>query len=33
MEGPYYTLALAKRQYEQHGWPVPGQRSNVTVSK
>lgn len=23
MEGPYYTLALARRQWERHGWPTP----------
>lgn len=23
MEGPYYTQALAKRQWERHGWPTP----------
>jgi hypothetical protein len=27
MEGPYYTLELAKRQWERHGWPVPRQYS------
>ncbi|HET7679571.1 MAG TPA: hypothetical protein VFK79_05490 [Xanthobacteraceae bacterium] len=34
MEGPYYTLPLARRQYERHGWPVPPERrTNFTVSK
>src|SRR5688500_7152066 len=34
MEGPYYTLPLAKRQYERHGWPVPPERrTNFTLSK
>src|SRR5215204_1475070 len=34
MEGPYYTLPLARRQYERHGWPVPPERrSNFTLSK
>jgi len=34
MEGPYYTLPLAKRQYERHGWPVPSEgRANFTLSK
>ena len=34
MEGPYYTLPLAKRQWERHGWPVPPERrTNFTVSK
>jgi hypothetical protein len=34
MEGPYYTLPLARRQYERHGWPVPPERrSNITISK
>jgi hypothetical protein len=34
MEGPYYTLALAQRQWERHGWPVPpGKRTNYTISK
>ena len=34
MEGPYYTLPLARRQYERHGWPVPPERrTNFTLSK
>ena len=34
MEGPYYTLPLAKRQYERHGWPVPPERrTNFSLSK
>jgi hypothetical protein len=34
MEGPYYTLALAKRQWERHGWPMPAERrTRVSVSK
>jgi hypothetical protein len=34
MEGPYYTLALARRQYERHAWPLPPeQRTNYTISK
>lgn len=34
MEGPYYTLDLAKRQWERHGWPTPPQeRSRYTLSK
>jgi hypothetical protein len=34
MEGPYYTLPLAKRQYERHGWPLPPERrTNFTLSK
>jgi hypothetical protein len=34
MEGPYYTLSLAQRQYERHGWPVPAdRRTNYTISK
>jgi hypothetical protein len=34
MEGPYYTLALAQRQWERHGWPVPpGGRTNYAISK
>lgn len=34
MEGPYYTLQLARRQYERHGWPSPPEhRSNYTISK
>jgi hypothetical protein len=24
MEGPYYSLNLAQRQWERDGWPVPG---------
>jgi hypothetical protein len=24
MEGPYYTLELAKRHWERHGWAGPG---------
>ena len=23
MEGPYYTLSLARRQWERDGWPAP----------
>lgn len=23
MEGPYYSLALAQRQWERDGWPTP----------
>jgi hypothetical protein len=34
MEGPYYTLGLAQRQWERHGWPVPPtRRTNYTISK
>ena len=34
MEGPYYTLPLARRQYERHGWPVPPERrTNFSLSK
>jgi hypothetical protein len=34
MEGPYYTLALAKRQWERHGWPMPReQRAGYSISK
>ena len=34
MEGPYYTVELAQRQWERHGWPVPaGRRTNYTISK
>ena len=34
MEGPYYTVELAQRQWERHGWPVPPQRrTNYTISK
>jgi hypothetical protein len=34
MEGPYYTLALAQRQWERHGWPVPPARgTNYSLSK
>jgi hypothetical protein len=34
MEGPYYTLALAQRQWERHGWPVPpARRTNYAISK
>lgn len=34
MEGPYYTLDLAKRQWERHGWPTPTQeRSRYSFSK
>jgi hypothetical protein len=34
MEGPYYNVDLAKRQWQRHGWPigVESQR-RVTVSK
>jgi hypothetical protein len=32
MEGPYYTLPLAKRQYERHGWPTE-RRTNFSYSK
>lgn len=31
MEGPYYSLDLAKRQWERHGWPMPERRSSVAV--
>jgi hypothetical protein len=34
MEGPYYTLTLAKRQWERHGWPMPPeQRARYSLSK
>ena len=34
MEGPYYSLPLARRQYERHGWPVPPERrTNFSLSK
>jgi hypothetical protein len=37
MEGPYYNVELAKRQWERHGWPVGATtttvRRSVTVSK
>ena len=26
MEGPYYSLALAQRQWERDGWPLPRSR-------
>ena len=26
MEGPYYSLALAQRQWERDGWPTPRSR-------
>jgi hypothetical protein len=26
MEGPYYTLDLARRQWENHGWPTSSRR-------
>jgi hypothetical protein len=31
MEGPYYTVDLAKRQWERHGWPMPERRSSVNL--
>lgn len=34
MEGPYYTLDLAKRQWERHGWPTPErERAHYSFSK
>ncbi len=33
MEGPYYTLELAKRQWERHGWPTPAARERFSFSK
>jgi hypothetical protein len=34
MEGPYYTLDLAKRQWERHGWPTPTERrARYSLSK
>lgn len=36
MEGPYYTVDLAKRQWERHGWPTPtspAQRERFSFSK
>jgi hypothetical protein len=33
MEGPYYTLELAKRQWERHGWPTPERRARYSPSK
>jgi hypothetical protein len=34
MEGPYYTLDLAKRQWERHGWPTPNNyRDRYSFSK
>ena len=26
VEGPYYTLSLARRQWERDGWPTPDRR-------
>jgi hypothetical protein len=33
MEGPYYTLDLAKRQWERHGWPAPAAGERFSFSK
>ena len=34
MEGPYHTLALAKRQWERHGWPMAAERrTRFSLSK
>jgi hypothetical protein len=36
MEGPYYNVDLAKRQWERHGWATPTDyrtRSRISVSK
>jgi len=33
MEGPYYNVDLAKRQWERHGWPVAATQRRVTVTQ
>ena len=34
MEGPYYNVDLAKRQWERHGWPVAATtKRRVTVTQ